>query len=196
MKVRISAATAALAATLLLGVAGVASASAHEWEINGKAITANTAVTASGGPFTLSAPALKVKIVCAKEAATGQLELAGKDSASIEFTECEGKEEAAACKVAEPISVKANTQLEAVAGVLEDKFTPAVAGPFTEIELEGCAIANFYPVEGTVNGEVVNATEELNFREGAGQNLTLAGAPAVFFGKSIQKSAAGKITAK
>ena len=141
-----------------------------------------------------TALSLTVKIECTTEKDTGTAENptgggAGKDTSKIEFTGCTVPEPTGqGCKVKEPITAEANTELTEFTGKPADNFTPKGTN-FTEITFTGCSTAELnktFPVKGTDIGIGLPNTSELEFTNES-SSLTFGGEPAKLKGKSSIK---------
>ncbi len=154
-----------LAAFALSAVAS-ATASAHEFFINGSALSKTEEVQGNSIPYATEnkfesiIAKLNVNINCAVAVAPGGaanvLETAGKIKSKIEFKDCSiyktakgATEEQIACSLKEPVVAEAEGSLNG-AGELELKPTAANKTLFSEFEIvgTGCAIAGKQKVEG------------------------------------------------
>jgi hypothetical protein len=79
----------ALLAVLALGAVASASASAHEWKVNGSPVVAAKEVTFSGGSFEMEVRAFSFSAKCRKVSGKGDVEAEGKGKATeLKLTEC------------------------------------------------------------------------------------------------------------
>jgi hypothetical protein len=193
-----------LLAVLAVSAAMSASASAHEWKINGTVVNTSLAVTSTGGAFQLLAGAIEVK--CTGVTDKGTVNKGGVDEATeIKFTGCTTNEvgclvksAGAPAKAGEIIVQSIPTLL--VTGktstgteVLTDEFKQKANGEFVTLETGKKEIAgnnltelctNFphtSKVTGHVAAIVENSTQTLNF-----PNPELQGNTLVAFGKNAK----------
>jgi len=85
-------------AVFAVGAVASASASAHEWLVDGSGVTASTAVTSSGSEFKLTVPGTTKKVKCSTVSDTGNVNTGGKGEATnVSFKTCTTNE--TVCKV-------------------------------------------------------------------------------------------------
>ena len=174
------------------------------WELSLLARGTSLNITSSGGPFILKSKThgIKLEIECSTQTGSGRIENPtgggnGIDLATIEFKTCTMPKPGENCMIKEPITTNANTELITLGGKTLDLFTPDPAGqPFAELEILGCtggaAVLNAsgYKIQGKTSGAINNSTSTLTF--GAEMDeLTFAGEPAGFEGKSTQLTDGG-----
>ena len=142
--------------------------------------------------FKSTALGLTTKIDCTTEADTGTGENptgggAGKGSDRIEFSGCTVSEPAGnGCKVTEPITAEARTELTEFNGRAAVEFKPKGAN-YTEITFTGCSTSELnktYPIKGSDIGIAVNSTSEREFTVASSDTLTFGGEPTTLKGKS------------
>src|ERR1700722_2476836 len=132
----------ALVAVCAMSAVASASASAHQFEHNGTAVTTSLATTSkSTSAFVLESGT--VKIECASQSATGTVEAGGKDkSSAISFKTCKllapTNCKLSAAQETEILTVTTATELteEGSPKALVDKFTPSPSTePFVTINI-------------------------------------------------------------
>jgi hypothetical protein len=133
-------------------------ASAHAYKVEGTEITKTFEVEGKdkGALLESKIAGLTIAIKCEKSTFKGTIEVGGKSTGTIEFTECKvyevnSKSEKvllSACKVAEPVTAKVKDELtEKPVG---ERFTPASGTEFTKIEIKGetCTVKGSFEVTG------------------------------------------------
>lgn len=179
----------ALVAVVAMGVLGAASASAHEYFIEGKSMTAlglsEETVTSQIGEASLSMTSLGVNVVCVKNSGAGTIKQGGAGSTTFRLEGCTVAKPAH-CRVKQPI-VLSNTigRLVETESKFADEFSPEKAGGYLftmEFENSGgeCSLANTeWPVEGQLTGLVGSEAESeagvLSFTNKSGSDLVVSG---------------------
>ncbi len=182
-----------------------ASATPLRWLVNGEEIASGTVEkTTSKGTttFTLKSVVLTLtaKIECSTEKDEGTIqnptgEGNGSDTDVVHFTGCTVPEPSGlGCKVSEPITFEATTELKMFSEKLADEYKPK-GTKFGEITFSGCSVTELnksFSVKGTYDGIILNSTSEFEFIPSSSA-LTLGGEPATLKGKSKQELAGGGI---
>jgi hypothetical protein len=188
-------------AAFALSAVAAATASAHEYIAEGKAITELLDGTSTSGKSILAGEILgtKVEIISTLSSGTFSIGPNGTSTFITNFTglsveEINSKGELIAlpkCTVASA-QAKGLDQLLETSGKWLDSFTPPAGSKiFSEFKITGseCALAKAaaYKVEGTANGILINPTVEnllgmieFNPKEAGSQSLTFGGNPATF----------------
>lgn len=188
--------------------AGVsASASAHEFFVEGKAVTGTERFefTSTSGTSTLEAESLAI-IECKKDTDKGFLEAKGATIVTIKYTECKvfgpKKEAEPLCKVTEPIEVIAADHLTIFEYKLGDLFEPETSAIFATIEITGaeCLLKGKYEVTGKQQCKLPEAeTEKVTHEvvcEPPGSELHLRTAPSKFTSTDTVEVAGKKWSAR
>jgi hypothetical protein len=184
-----------LLSALVLSAVATATASAHEFFVEGTAITSNVAGRITSGTSVLAAEIIKTKVelVSSSDTGTFTLEKEGKSKYSISFTGNQLYEVNAeghltllsSCGVSSLGSGKSVLLgTESPAGEDLDTFEPPEGKEtaLLEFEVTKCALKGKYKVEGTANGflpdgKTGKALQDIVFN-GEDQSLKVGGQPA------------------
>jgi len=181
----------ALVAVVALGAVSVASASAHEFYIEGKSMTElglkEEAISGEGtkGTSTQLLSAAGIKVTCNSSAVSGTIKAGGEGTARFTLTEC-SVETPSNCIVEEPVVFQTNSGLVETEGKLADSFMLPGSPPQVLLNFLGanCNIAGKWYGEGNVTGlvasEVENTTGELKFTAVSGSDLVMGGSATTF----------------
>lgn len=140
-----------LLAVFAFSAVASASASAHEFLVEGKAVTAPVAFTGTSGAtiFTFHIGSEKGEFECTGGTMTGFLEEAGKATNHIEFTKCKVIKPAS-CKIHEPIKFETKNLLVGNEPGVEDEFKPTEAEEtLVTLGFTDCALEKQYKIKGT-----------------------------------------------
>jgi hypothetical protein len=182
-------------AALALSAVTTAAASAHEFLVEGTAITANVEGAVTSGTSTLSSTIKSKKIQIVSKLGTGTfiLETGGKSRYTVTFTntivyeqESSGHLKNLGCiaGTSGQIRFSGTGLLEEPGTELLDKFEGSAPPLFVKLSLSECTLEGIYEAKGTASAEtpenaVSRAVHELIFQP-AQESLTLGAEPAVF----------------
>lgn len=188
--------------TSLVGVALVAAAvyastaSAAVWTIEGKTLTElglkEESVLSTAAPFAIEVPKLSLKVECEAEKGSGRVISPSTDEATMELSKCKVVE-SKVCTVAEPIVLKAKTELLKKAGIVYDLLKPLTGEAFGTLALKGeaCALPKELKLSGSTAGqlgleEIVKQPLKFSkaIAEAAGTSMLAGTSPAFFAGTS------------
>lgn len=147
---------AVLASLLVVAAFGAATAQASEWSIQGKTLAElklkEEKISGSGGTTTFSVPSLSTTIKCLETKHSGKIFEGGGDEIVTTLSKCEVVK-VPTCKVTEPVTIEAKTQIIAAAGVHYAVIEALKEGkPLTTISLTGAECA--LPLKNEVKGSV------------------------------------------
>ncbi len=191
-RLKLAVVTAVVTAVALSATAAMASA--HEFKVEGSAVTERTNLETheftslnkyvlTGTPFLVS-----VKLECSSVHEEGSINAGGLGTATLQFKSCTAVKPAN-CSVSEPITTAVNTSLVTGSLGVENQFVPPEGSPFTTITLTGaeCKLKEPFPVSGSQKcelpgGETEAVEHEINCTTG-GSALKAGGAAAKFAGE-------------
>lgn len=173
----------AVLASLVAMSAMAAAAQAAEWTINGGPMEAyglsSETVSGSGGPTTISAPTLGVKVSCTSESDTSTLTLEGKSTDTLTLSGCTVTEPSNCILSSSSIVMTAAGSVVESGGSLYRKLVGANGiQQFGSIKLNECAYAGSYPITGSFTEGVLGSnlvSQKLSFSSAAGTVLKLGG---------------------
>jgi hypothetical protein len=185
-------------AVMALSASVAASAQAHEFLIEGAAVTAETPVVGAGTTSQVLKGTLlgvPVTITCSTLAAKGNIDfelIKSHASSDLHYTSCTTT--VTGCTVTE---VLAKTALLLEGTTLVGVFRPLNgSNVFAEVHITGCALEGKYPVEGKQTCELPKASENIVEHEvvckTTGSELTFGGSSATYEGNSKVKLESGK----
>lgn len=194
MMVLLSALVMAFATVAVFATAAPAAA----WKIQGKTLPelglSEESTISTGGPFTIEIPKLSLKIECELEKGTGKIFAGNTDEATMELSKCKIFEPKV-CTVAEPITLKAKTELSKKAGFVYDVLRPK-AETFATLVIKGeaCPLPKEMKLTGSTAGQFGSEEaikQALKFSkasaEAAGTALLAGINPAFLIGTSNQE---------
>jgi len=191
-----------LVALTLVVLFAVSAAAEYEWQIQEVQLGAggSETISGSGGTFTIASKIgeTSVSITCEKaELTSSTIKAEGAGAATLKLSSGCKLTGLAFCKVTEPISLKAKTEMIGVGTKIYNQYSPAEGSKFTSVKIEGCAAAGEYALEGKFAGEMQpgeRVNQPLAFSskisEEAKTTLTLGGKAATIAG-SLQMALSG-----
>jgi hypothetical protein len=184
-----------LVALAVMAVGAAVADAEWEWQLEEKQLSGlgeSETISGSGGAFKLATTIgeSSVSISCEKvELSSGSIKPEGKGASTLKLsTGCKVVEQPT-CKVTEPISFKANTEVITSGTKIFNRYSP-IEGKFATMKIEGCKFAGEYAVEGTFAGKIEpeeRVSQPIAFSpkigEEAGTKLTFGGKTATLEGK-------------
>jgi len=134
--------------------AGSAWALESEWWVKNKALSglspSEEEISLTDLPVSLAVPSLEATIECKKSKSSGKIIKGGTNEITLSLSECKVTT-MKTCKVSEPVTLKAKTEMIAANGTLYDKAVPLEKEkPFGNITITGCALPEKNALEGAV----------------------------------------------
>jgi len=171
----------------VVSVAYAASASAHAFIIEGKAIVKGEVVAAEGtsvGSSFMESEGFRTE--CKKSTSVDEFEFEGKSKSTISTKECKVLNDAG-CKIVEPIVSHAKTELVIFKEKLAIKSTPASGEAFDTSSVSGCnhsELNGSWSLKGSQTSELpeaeVEAVEHKVVSKPSGSSLKESGRPGTF----------------
>jgi len=137
----------------------VSAAAEYEWQIQEVQLGSggSETISGSGGTFTIASKIgeTSVSISCEKaELTSSTINAEGTGASSLKLSSGCKLTGIPFCKVTEPISLKAKTEMVGVGTKIYNQYAPAEGSKFASVKIEGCAAAGEYALEGKFAAEM------------------------------------------